>query len=500
VSRVRGAPDRRFGPDAEPRLPPLLGLAAAVAVLLVAFAGGYGYHRDELYFLEAGRHLAWAYADQGPLTPLLARLMDGLSPGSLTVLRVPSALMTGATVLVTGLTASELGGRPRAQLIAASCAAVASVVLVVGHLLSTSTFDLLAWALVTWLVARTIRTGEQRLWLIAGSVAGLALLNKPLMAFLLLALGVGLITTGPRHLLRSAWLWMGLLLALLLWSPWLIWQAQHGWPQLDVSSSITAGHSGSSQPRWALLPFQFLLVSPVLAPVWIAGLIAPFRSPRLRQFRLFTVAWLFLVAVFLATGGKPYYLAGLFPVLLASGAIETDGWLARASSWARAVLLWSMIALSGVISAVIALPLLPAKQAGPVVAMNGDAGETIGWPELTRTVADVYQRVGRGAVIFTSNYGEAGAIDRYGPALGLPRAYSGHNAFGYWGPPPDRLGPVVTVGLATGQLSHFRDCRLAARIDNSAGIDNDENGEAVEQCAGTRGTWSQIWPNLRHLG
>jgi 4-amino-4-deoxy-L-arabinose transferase-like glycosyltransferase len=479
---------------------PLLALGTSVAVVLIAFAGGYGYHRDELYFLEAGRHLAWSYADQGPLTPLIAHVFNGLSPGSLTVLRVPSALMTAGTILVTGLTAFELGGTRRAQLIAAACAAVASVVLVVGHLLSTSTFDLLAWALVIWLVARVIRTRDNRLWLVAGGVAGLALLNKPLIAFLLVTLAVGLIAVGPRQLLRSGWLWAGVALALLLWSPWLIWQAQHSWPQLEVSSSIAGGGSASSQPRWALLPFQFLLVSPVLAPVWIAGLVALFRSRRLRPFRLFAVAWVILVVIFLATGGKPYYLAGMFPVLLAAGAIQTDEWLECGRSRLRVRVLWCMVALSGVVSAVIALPVLPAKNAGPVVALNGDVGETIGWPDLARTVARAYHRAGARAVIFTSDYGEAGAIDRYGPALGLPGAYSGHNAFGYWGPPPKRGGPVVSVGLDSTQLASFRGCRLAARIANSAGIDNDERGEPVMQCAGTRKPWSQIWPGLRHLG
>jgi hypothetical protein len=480
-----------------PRYLELCGLATAVAAVLVVFAGGYGYHRDELYFLEAGRHLAWGFADQGPLTPLLAHLMDKLSPGSLTVLRVPSALMAGATVLVTGLTAFELGGRRRAQLVAAACAAVASVVLVVGHLLSTSTFDLLAWAVVTWLVARIIRRGDQRLWPVIGLVAGLALLNKPLIAFLLLGLGAGLLVVGPRHLLRSAWLWGGAIVALLLWTPWLIWQARHGWPQLDVSSSIAAGGSASSQPRWALLPFQFLLVSPVLAPVWIAGLVALLRRPRLRPFRLFAVAWIFLVLAFLATGGKPYYLAGMFPVLLAAGGLETDAWLERGASRRRAVLLWSLVALSGVVSAFIALPLLPAGDAGAVIAMNSDVGETIGWPDLTRTVAGVYQP---GAVIFTANYGEAGAIDRYGRAFTLPDAYSGHNAFGYWGPPPDRPATVITVGLHPAALKYFRDCHLVARVGNRAGVGNDERGEPVDRCAGPRAPWSIVWARLRHLG
>jgi 4-amino-4-deoxy-L-arabinose transferase-like glycosyltransferase len=331
-------------------------------------------------------------------------------------------------------------------------------------------------------------------------VAGIALLNKPLIAFLLLGLGVGLVVVGPRQLLRSGWLWLGLAVALLVWAPWLIWQARHGWPQLDVSSSIAAGGSASSQPRWALVPFQFLLVSPVLAPVWIAGLLALLRRPRLRPFRLFAATWIFLVLAFLATGGKPYYLAGMFPVLLAAGALETEAWIARGVVRRRTALLGSLVVLSGIASAFIALPLLPAKSAGPVIAVNSDVGETIGWPELTRTVASVYRRAGPGAVIFTSNYGEAGAIDRYGPALGLPAAYSGHNAFGYWARPPDDGGPVITVGLGQSQLSHFRQCHLAARIDNSAGVDNDERGEPVEQCVGPRGSWSTIWPKLRHLG
>jgi hypothetical protein len=135
-----------------------------------------------------------------------------------------------------------------------------------------------------------------------------------------------------------------------------------------------------------------------------------------------------------------------------------------------------------------------------VVAVNGDIGETIGWPDFVRTVARVYRRAGPQAVILTANYGEAGAIDRYGRALGLPRAFSGHNAYGYWGPPPDRPGPVVGVGLRPSDLAHLRGCRPAARIAAPAGVDNDEDGAIVERCAATRGRWSRIWPSLRRLG
>jgi 4-amino-4-deoxy-L-arabinose transferase-like glycosyltransferase len=482
-------------------LAPLLLFAALVAFVLLAFAGGYGYHRDELYFLVAGRHLAWAYPDQGPVTPLLAHLIDGIAPGSLTALRAPSALMAGATTLVTGLICFELGGTRRAQLIAAACAGVASIVLVTGHLLSTTTLDLLAWSLVSWLISRALRTEREALWLAAGAVAGIALLNKPLIAFLLLSLGAGLLIAGPRAALRRRWLWAGLALALALWSPWLIWQGAHGWPQLEVSSSIASGGSASSQPRWALLPFQLLLVSPLLAPVWIAGLLALARDPQLRSYRFFAIAWVVQVVIFLATGGKPYYLAGMFPVLLAAGAIRTDAWLMRGHGDLRRALLVAAIGLSGLVSAVIALPILPEGEAGSVVAVNGDVGETIGWPELTRTVARVFRQVGRPSVILTSNYGEAGAIDRFGKPLGLPQAYSGHNGFAEWGPPPDRASPVVVVGLTQAELEkHFLNCHLVARVSNPSGIDNDERGEPIEVCDATRGAWSQIWSSLRRLG
>src|ERR671914_709709 len=156
---------------------PLLLIAGGVTAVLVAFASGYGYHRDELYFLAAGDHLDWAYADQGPLTPLIARAMSEVAPDSLTVLRLPSGLAAGLTVLLTGLLARELGGGRRAEAISAGCAAVAVIVLFTGHLLSTSTFDLLAWTALTWLAIRAVRTGDDRLWIAAGPALRVRLLH-----------------------------------------------------------------------------------------------------------------------------------------------------------------------------------------------------------------------------------------------------------------------------------------------------------------------------------
>jgi 4-amino-4-deoxy-L-arabinose transferase-like glycosyltransferase len=478
-------------------------IAGAVTAVLVAFASGYGYHRDELYFLAAGEHLDWAYADQGPLAPLIARAMSNISADSLTVLRLPSALAAGATVLLTGQLARELGGRRRAESIAVACAAVATIALFTGHLLSTSTFDLLAWTAVLWLSVRAVRTGDDRLWLVAGGALGIALLNKPLPAFLALGLLAGVVIAGPRRLLPNPYVWWGAAIALLLWSPWLLWQADHGWPQIDVSRSIAEGTSASSEAWWAIVPFQLLLVSPLLAPVWIAGLVRLFRDPELRDVRFVAWAWVVLAVVFMAAGGKPYYLAGFLPALIAAGAVGVDVWLERGEQRLRKAALLAAIAVSGMIGVVFALPVLPAERAAPVIALNEDVGETIGWPELAESVARVQRSLPNAgsAVILTRNYGEAGAIDRYGPALGLPRAYSPHNAYADWGQPPDARGPVIAVGLEPHEPhSHLRGCREAARIDNRAGVENEEQGKPVFVCRGPRRPWSREWPTLRQLG
>ena len=474
----------------------VLAVAAAVSAVLLAFAAGYGYHRDELYFIACGRHLAWGYADQGPVTPLIARVMTAIAPDSLVLLRLPSALAAGATVLVTGLVAREVGGTRRAQLIAAGTAAVASIVLVTGHLFSTSTFDLLVWTVLGWLVVRAVLRGADRLWLLVGVVLGVGLLNKPLPAFLAAGLLAGVVISGPRRLLRSPWLWAGAGLALALWSPWLAWQADHGWPQLDVSRSIASGGSTSSQPWWAVVPFQVLLVSPLLAPVWIAGLVAVFRR---RELRFVGWAWVLLAIVFMATGGKPYYLGGMLPLLVGVGAPEVDGWLARGRGRGR--WLAAALAVSAVIGVIIALPLLPRSALDPVLAVNPDVGETVGWPAFVRTVAGVDHSLGdpAGVVVFAQNYGEAGAVDRYGPALGLPPAASGHNAYGYWGHPADDRAPVIVLGYdLTEAAQWFRGCRVATRIDT--GIDNDEDGGPVLVCTAPRSIWAQLWPDVRHLG
>lgn len=473
-------------------------LAVAETLLLVAAAGGYGYHRDELYFVRAGAHPAFGYVDQPPLTPLLARAMDVSFHGSLVGLRLPSAIMAGVVVLATGLIARELGAERGAQVLAAGCMAVASVLLIVGHWLSTATTDLFFWTLITWLVVRALRDGG-RAWLLVGLISGIGLENKLLPAALLAALLIGVLAVGPRSALRSGWPWLGGLIALVIWVPNLVWEIVNGFPQLALAGAIAGGSSVSSQPWYLFFPFQLLLVSPLLVPVWALGWWRLARDPRLRPWRGFAVAYLVLVVAFTATSGKPYYLAGFFPVLLAAGAPPVLAW-ARAAR-ARGAALGAALALSLAVSATLGLPLIPvtALAHSPVSAVNPDAAETVGWPRYVATIVAVRASLPDTSVaIVTQNYGEAAAIDELAPALGP--AHCGQNSYWYWGPPPDATTAVIVVGYSEG-LAHtwFTQLAPAGRIDDGVGVRNTEQGRTIWVGRGPVAPWTQLWPRLRHL-
>jgi 4-amino-4-deoxy-L-arabinose transferase-like glycosyltransferase len=484
---------------------PILAVATGVAAVLIAVSARYGYHRDEMYFLAAGRHLAWGYPDQPPLVPLLARAISAIAPGSLTLLRLPSAVAAGAIVFFTGLTTRELGGRRSAQILASVAMAGAAVLLGAGHLLSTATFDLLAWSALLWLIMRFLRTDEQRLWVVVGLIAGIGLLDSDLVAFLIAAVLVGIALTGPRPVFRSPWLWIGGVVAAAMWSPYLFWQAGHGWPELQVSRAIASGGSGTSTSRPVFVLAQFGLVSPYLSPVWVVGLARLLRDPSLRRWRAIGWAYVVLVVVFFVTGGKPYYLAGMFPVLLAAGATPTVDWLGRGQRSLRRAAFAGAVVLTAVESIVITLPVVPVADLHrtSIVAANYDTGETVAWPTYVKEVAAVYQALPAGqrtaTAIVTSNYGEAGAVDRYGPALGLPHAFSGQTGYWYWGPPPPNSVTVVAVGFDRAFLDRsFADVRIATHLHNTLGISNDEQDAPIWLCARQRASWPTLWPRFRH--
>jgi hypothetical protein len=367
-------------------------------------------------------------------------------------------------------------------------------------MLATSTFDNLAWLVLCLLVLRLARTGDGRWYLAIGAVTGIALLNKFLVVVLVGALLVALLAVGPRKVLATWWLAAGVAVALAVAAPTLVWQAAHGWPQLTVASGIST--ENGVENRVTFVPFQFVYLAPPYAALWLAGSRRLLRDPAVRWARALPVTYLGLVVVMLAVAGKPYYLLGLLIALLAAGAQPVLDWAARGR---RAWVVPAAVLLSIVVDVGAALPVWPVDSLNPVNAVNKEQGEQVGWPELAGSVAGVWRQLPAGerdrAVIFTQNYGEAAAIDRYGTPYGLPRAYSGHMSFADWGVPPDSAtGPVLLVRFPgnTELAAQFRGCRVAGTVDNGHGVHNPEQGTLLELCDGPRAPWSVLWPRLRH--
>jgi hypothetical protein len=466
---------------------PVLLIAGAVVVVLAAFAGRYGYHRDELYFIECGRHLAWGYVDQPPFTPALARVATGVFGDSLLGLRVFPAVATGLVIVLAALTARELGATRRGEVLAATATAAASFFLGAGHLFSTTTFDNLFWTALIYVVVGALQRDVARVrWLVAGAIAGVGLLNKHSVAFLLGGVLIGVVLTR-RDLLRSPWPWAGAAIAALIWAPNLVWHAQHDWPVVEMSRSLHA--EGVADGNTVLfVPGQLVLFNPVGAVLWLAGLSWLLRDAAARLVRPVAIAYLALVAVFVVTAGKPYYLAGLYPALLAAGAVWAERrWTARRQR--RYV--GALVAVA-VASSVVSLPVLPIGAAGDglIAEIDPEHRESYGWPELVAAV----ERVTRpDDIVVTRNYGEAGALD----VLGDDRlaVFSGHNNYWLWGPPPDDGRPVVLVGDVPGAA--LDGCVVVGRVRNPHGVPNDENGAAIRRCHAPRRPWAVRWASLR---
>jgi 4-amino-4-deoxy-L-arabinose transferase-like glycosyltransferase len=481
----------------------VLPVAAAELLLLVATANRYGYHRDELYFRVAARHPAWGYDDQPALTPLLGRFSEWMFGADPRGLRMLSAVAMAVVVVLVALIARELGAGQAGQAVAALATAASGAAMAVGHLLSTTTFDVLVWVTLVCVVARILGGGDARQWLLAGLVVGIGLENKHLVLLLVFALACGCLLARRWELARSRWLWVGAVLAFALWLPNLLWQARHGWPQLELAAEIA--EEDAAENRMALLPLQFLLIGPLLAPLWLGGLWWLLRRPEGRLYRPLGLAYVVLLAAALVTGAKPYYTMGLLLALLGAGGGVAEGWLRGRRG--RKLALGLAIALSAAVAALITLPLVPVEDvhATPIPDINEDAIETIGWPAFAATVGRVWSELSQSerstAVVYASNYGEAGAIARYGRGYGIPRAYSGHNAFWRFGRPPDGARPIIVVGYRGPQAlrGDFSGCVLSARIDNGVELDNEEQGAPIWTCATTTERWSRLWPRLHSL-
>ncbi|MBF6558064.1 MAG: glycosyltransferase family 39 protein [Acidimicrobiales bacterium] len=505
-SGSRGAPQ---GPTSGTLSPPARGpvLAAGAAFLVVELLASprYGLHRDELYFLACAHHLAWGYVDQPPLVPAVAWLVNGLIGPFAWAFRLLPALAGAASVVLTGLMAREMGGGRCAQTIAAVAAATSAQLLAAFHLLSTTAFDCFFWALITWLVLRLIRTADTRWFVPLGAVVGVALLNKWNVAFLVVALVIGFATGSDRRLLWSKQAWIGAAIALVIVSPDIVWNAQHGWAQLSMLRSLHAENS-TTGASIGFLPAQLIVVGPALCVLWITGLVHLWRSLRWRPL---AVGYLVLAAWFTLSGAKSYYLAGIYFPLFAGGGVAAERRLRSKGKPGRVRGWITLMVVGGVVALPLTLPLLP-ESTLPTGSwesqINKDLSATVGWPSYVRQVSGIVNTLPPGErsrlVLLTGDYGAAGAIDLYGPRYHLPAARSGHNTFWWWGPAgmPNESATVAVNISRSALLTVFRRVRLVGSVQTPNNAWTEERGDPIYLCTQQYASWSDVWPALRHYG
>ncbi len=487
-------------------------IAGLLSVGLMVVASRYGFHRDEYYFVVTGQHPAVAAPDNPMLVPYLAAGWYAVVGGHLWAFRILPAFAVGGYVVIGGLIAREFLASRAQQIAAAAATALLAIVLPVGHLFETTTFDMLTTAAVLWMLIRALESDPQRWspWISFGVLTGIAMEIKVLAVLVLACCLVGILILGPRRRLASMKPWAAAVIAAALAAPNLIWQAAHGWPQLTIAADIANGGSGSSTPRASLIPVTVLEIGPIMCIVVITGVVRLLRVPwRTNRYGWLAAGFLIFLVVMLASGGKAYYPAAFYPAFMAAGAGPVLDW-ARTRS--RQILCGVLAAASIVVTVSLMLPVFPVGSALFKVGIgpNPDMGETVGWNSYIHTVNGVAAAIPAGqaphTIVLTSNYGEAGALclarRAHLPATYIPPVYSGDNAFWSWGPPPESATNAIVVGdfSATQLRSWYTACTLRARLHSPPGVDNDEAGEPVRLCTGRTAPWTHLWPQVKTLG
>lgn len=493
-------------------------IALGTLALHLGAAKVYGLFIDELYFLACGEHLAWGYVDMPPLTAAQAWLARALFGDSMLAIRLFPALAGAGLVMLAGALVRELGGRRFAQGLAALAVATAPGYLLVSSYLSMNSIEPLLWMGCALVLIRIIRTGDTRLWLAFGAIAGIGLENKDTMLLFGFALVAGLLLTPERRLMRNRWFLAGGAIAFLILLPNLIWMIRHHFPHLEMLANIRRNGRNVELSPLEFMAQQAVFTGPLAAPIWLAGVWRLLAGRAARPHRALGLAYVVTIGVLLAVHGRVYYPLPAYPLLFAAGAVALEAWLASPGlRWARPAYA-TAVATAAAILAPIAMPLLPPEtylRYSRAIHLNPPRiehrttsalpqlfADRFGWPEMAQAVAKAYNDLPAAererCAIFGNDYGQAGAIDFYGPALRLPKAISGHLTYWYWGPRGSSADVMIVLGDRREMLEReFEDVRAAAEIGQEYAMAQEHFTLYV--CRKPRGwTLEGIWPRLKN--
>jgi hypothetical protein len=472
---------------------------------------GYGYFRDELYYLACSRHLDWGYVDQPPLIAVIAWLVRSTIGDSMTAIRLLPALAGAYEVVLAALIARELGGKRIAQILAALCTFVAPGLLATQDFLSMNAFEPLFWMGCAWIVIRIIKTGDQKLWIWFGIFAGFGLENKHSMLIFGAGIVFGLILTPQRKVFATRWIWIAGAIAFLIFLPNLLWNIQHHFPFLELQANIRRSGRDVALSPWAFFGQEALDMHPLTLPIWLAGLWFFFFSTSGKPYRVLGWAWVFAAGVIVTLSPRVYYLFPAFPILFAAGAVLWEAqarW--RIYVWSAGLVATSFVLLPFVIPVLppetyiryakalhFNQPAIETHQLGPLPQLYADR---FGWEEMAATVAGVYNNlppdVRPKTAIFAQNYGEAGAVDMFGPKYGLPPAISGHQSYFLWGPRGYTGESVIVMhGQQKDLESRFAEVQKVASVDHPYSMPYEHFD--VFYCRGLKRSLSEIWPQVK---
>jgi 4-amino-4-deoxy-L-arabinose transferase-like glycosyltransferase len=498
--------------------PSVFAVAAGATLIHLVFSRGYGFFRDELYYAACGEHLAWGYFDHAPLAPFIARLSRTMLGDSLFALRFFPALAAAAKVLLAGWIARELGGGKFAQLLASLAVLLAPIYLTFDNFFSMNSFEPVFWMAAAAILLRILDGGDQRLWLLFGVVAGLGILNKHSMLFFGSGLALGMLLTPARKQFATVWPWLGAAIAFLIFLPNLLWEVHNGWPTIALLHSVI-GTKYTHISAWEFIWQQTLLTNPVAAPVWIVGLWYLLRDAQGKKYALLGWAYFVVLTEMIALHGKIYYLAPIYVMLLAAGAVWIElRALPRTGELLKPVMV-ALLLVGGLVAAPLAMPILPVQTLVKYAAFwdvksirvenvpQGELpqlfGDMFGWQEQAANMADVYRSLPpadrANAALLAYNYGEAGAIDYFGPRLGLPKAISGHNQYGFWGPRGYTGSVVIAIGYEQSRLrDFFGEVSPVAHVNPPYAIP-EESGLTIYVCRRPRAPLAEMWPRLTYM-
>lgn len=483
--------------------------AAAKILFHLLTNDGYGFHRDELATIDDAKHLAWGFVAYPPVTAFFGRialLFGGQTPSAF---RFFPSVAQAIVIVLAALMARRMGGGSRAQWLAALAVAISPTSLAGSALYQYVSFDILWWVLIAFFVVRLADSDDPRWWVAIGAVIGLGVLTKYTIAFYVAGIVVGFLVTPLRKHFTSRWLWIGVAVSILIPLPHLFWQMRHEFITLDFLEHIHARDVRIGRADDFLVEQLFLAANALTIPLWAAGLGALFVSERFRRFRI--LGWMAVVpfVLFVIAKGRGYYMAGVYPMLLAAGAVVFVAWASERSAPVRRTL-FAVAILAIVLGSAVALIVLPVTAIGtPVwnfaVKQNHDLAEEVGWPELVREVARIRATLppDEDVGIFCGNYGEAGAVNLYGPALGLPPAISSVNSYWLRGAGKEHAPTMIVLGVDREELEkYFLSVKVAGRTPVVQGVRNEETDDHPEiyVARGMKASWITIWPKIRSFG